>query len=115
MKAHGTIDRRRSRRVFLAIPVRLRAVKQDGTPVEESAETVVISWFGALLRMHSLLEKGTLLTVTNSSSKVSEQFRVAWVGTQLPDGRWHIGIEVLNPREDFWGISFPPEKPNDLM
>ncbi len=43
MKAHGTIDRRRSRRVFLAIPVRLRAVKQDGTLVEESAETVVIS------------------------------------------------------------------------
>src|SRR5712692_5675015 len=115
MKAHGTIDqrRRRSRRVLLAIPVRLRAVKQDGTPVEESAETVVISWFGALLRMHSMLEKGSLLTVTNSSSKAS-QFRVAWVGTQLPDGRWHIGIEALNPREDFWGISFSPEKSSDL-
>ncbi len=70
----------------------------------------MVSRFGALLRTTSLLKHGSALTVTHGFSKLTERFRVVWVADKQTEGRWDIGIEADNPREDFWGIRFPPKE-----
>ncbi len=100
-------EKRRGERVLIRIPVQLKAVGQDGSEVNEPAETVAVSRFGALLRTSALLKKGSDLSVTNGFSGEAEKFHVVWLGEKPSEGRWDIGIEAANPREDFWGIRFP--------
>ena len=100
-------DTRRGGRVLIRVPVRVRGITQDGGRVEETAEAFVVSRYGALLCTSTLLQMSSPLTVTNGFSHEAESFRVVWLGEKQPDGRWEIGIEADNPREDFWGIRFP--------
>jgi hypothetical protein len=102
--------KRRGERVLIRVPVEIKAVGHDESLVAEPAETVAVSRLGALLRTPSLLKLGTTLTVTNGFSTEAEQFRVVWIAEQKTDGRWDTGIEAVIPREDFWGIRFPPSK-----
>ena len=104
------VRERRGERVLISISIQVRGLREDNTKVDEGAEAIVVSRFGALLRMDSLLKMGSALTATNSLSKEEEVFRVAWIGERRPDGRWDIGVEAANPREDFWGIRFPAQK-----
>ena len=104
------VRERRGERVLISISIQVRGLREDNTKVDEGAEAIVVSRFGALLRMGSLLKMGSALTATNSLSKEEEVFRVAWIGERRPDGRWDIGVEAANPREDFWGIRFPAQK-----
>jgi|SRR5712692_1047510 hypothetical protein len=103
-------QKRRGDRVFIRIPVQLKAIAQDGGEISEPAEAVVISRFGALLRATSLLKDGSALTVTHGFSKQTERFRVVWIADEQTEGCWDIGIEADDPREDFWGIRFPPRE-----
>ncbi len=109
-EADPQIHERRGERVLIRIPIQVRGIREDGSKVEGAAETIVVSRFGALLRMHSLLKMGSALTVTNARSKEEEDFRVAWIGERQPDGRWDIGVEAINLWENFWDIRFPPQK-----
>jgi len=101
-------ERRRSERVLIRVPIQVRGVAPDGSELKEEAEAVVVSRFGALLRTNKPLKKGSGLTVTNTFSREAEEFRVVWVSEKQPDGRWDVGVEAVHPREDFWGIRFPP-------
>ncbi len=104
------LEKRRGERVLIRVPVRLHGVGRDDSEVIEPAETVAVSRFGALLRTPSLFKVGAPLTVTNNFSHETAQFRVAWIAREKSDGRWDTGIEAAHPREDFWGIRFPPSK-----
>ncbi len=103
-------QKRRDERVFIRIPVRLKAVAHDGGEISEPAEAVAVSRFGALLRTTSLLKNGSDLTVTHGFSQQTERFRVVWTADKQTEGRWDTGIEADDPREDFWGIRFPPKE-----
>ena len=103
-------EKRRGERVLIRVPVRVQGVGHDDSEVVEPAETAVVSRFGALLRTPSLFKMGTALTVTNNFSHETEQFLVVWIAEEKSDGRWDTGIEAAHPREDFWGIRFPPSK-----
>lgn len=101
-------ERRRGERVLIRVPVQVRGEGEGGLKVAEAAEAVVVSRFGALLRVSTRLKKGSALTVTNAYSQAAEQFRVVWVAEVPTDGRWDVGVEALQPLEEFWGIRFPP-------
>ncbi len=98
---------RRGARVFIRIPVQIKAVGQDGSEVNEAAEAEVVSRFGALLRTRRPLKKNSDISVTNGFSKEVVTFRVVWLGEKQSDGRWDIGVEATDLHEDFWGIRFP--------
>jgi hypothetical protein len=104
-------EKRRGDRVLIRIPVQVKAEGEDGSAVDEPAETVVVSRYGALLRTTKPLEKGSYLTLTNGFSREVEKFRVVWLSEKQPDGQWDVGVEATNPQEDFWGIRFPPATP----
>lgn len=99
--------RRRSGRVIIRVPVEIQGTAQDGSPFQESTHTGVIGGFGALVHSSRALQMGTEVEVTNRFSQQTAKFRVVWIGEQLSDGFWEIGIEALQPLEDFWGVRFP--------
>ncbi len=104
-------NRRRSERVFIRIPIEIKAVGADGKPVSESAEAVVVSRHGALIRVATALKPATQLVITHGFSRDAEKFRIVWVSERRADGRWDAGVEALQPQENFWGIRFPGTQP----
>jgi hypothetical protein len=100
-------NRRRTGRVVIRIPVEVQGIAQDGSGFRESTHTGVIGGFGAMLRTSKALEIGTEVLITNRFSQQTARFRVVWVGEQLPDGFWEIGVEALQSLDDFWGVRFP--------
>lgn len=100
-------ERRRGERVLIRIPIKISAIGTDGQHIHEASETVVVSRFGALLRVSTPLKHATLLEVMNSFTQQVEQFRVVWVADEAKEAKFDVGVELVNPREDFWGLSFP--------
>ncbi len=101
-------ERRRGERVLIRMPVKVYGIGKDGKHVNEDAEAVVISRNGALIRAVTPLKPGSSLEVRHGLSQETERFRVVWVGERAKEGRFDIGIELTETREEFWGIRFPP-------
>ena len=104
-------EKRRAERVLLRVPIQIHGVGQDGAAVSCEAEAVVVSRFGALLRIPAKLKKDSQVTVIHGFSEDKEEFRVVWVAEVASEGRYDTGVEAKNPRDGFWGLSFPPPAP----
>jgi hypothetical protein len=100
-------DRRRSERVILRIPVTVYGMTKDNRHLSEEAETADISRGGALVHSRTAFRPGGIVEITSKFSKQCEKFRVVWVSEEQKQGCFEVGIEMLTPRDDFWGITFP--------
>jgi hypothetical protein len=100
-------ERRRERRVLIRIPVTLFANSWDGNPIQATAEAVAVNRYGALLRAPVAPGLGARIEVMNTLSQEIEEFRVVRVAERKAEGLFEIGVEILVPRPDFWGIHFP--------
>ena len=100
-------ERRRGERVIIRIPVILYGLTKDNHHISEEAETVAISRTGALVRSRSQFKTGGVIELTNSFSKQADKFRVVWASDAARQGCYDLGLEMLTPRDDFWGLSFP--------
>ena len=100
-------ERRRSDRVLLRIPITLYGLSKDNQHVTVEAETADISRVGALINAPSAFRLGTILEVTSKYTRQCEKFRVIWISPEQKHGKYEVGIEMLTPRDDFWGITFP--------
>lgn len=103
-------ERRRGERVLLRVPIKVYATAQDGGHLNESTETAVVSRYGALIHTSKPLKMGTTLELRNNFSEETEKFRVVWVSEKPKDGKYDAGVEILTPRDDFWGVRFPPKE-----
>ena len=101
---------RRSRRLYLHIPVRLDWQPENQARVSEEAETMVVNAHGALLRLDSVPALGQMLALQNKSAKQSQEAVVVFVGKEAAkDGKFSVGVEFTNPNASFWRVTFPPE------
>jgi len=94
--------------------VEVRGAARDGSVMEETAHTGVVSPLGALVRTASPLQMGTDVVLTSQFSQQTARFRVVWVGEEQTGSLWETGIESLAPLDGFWGVHFPP-KPDHLV
>jgi|HubBroStandDraft_5_1064220.scaffolds.fasta_scaffold469935_2 hypothetical protein len=101
---------RQSGRVVMRVPVEVSGVAEDGSPVREDAHTGVVGAHGAMVRMSCALKMGALVELTNHFSRQTAKFRVVWINDHQSGDLWEIGIESLEPLDDFWGVRFPPKK-----
>jgi hypothetical protein len=108
-------ERRRSERVILRIPITVFGMTKDNRQISEEAETADISRTGALVLARTAFRPGGIIEITSKFSRQCEKFRVVWVNDEQKKGCFETGIEMLAPRDDFWGITFPsrpsPPKP----
>jgi hypothetical protein len=74
----------------------------DGT-LREDAVTRVVSPYGCLVVLPKDLAMEQRLLVCNVATKESIPGIVVWKGTERSEG-WELGIELVQPPEDFWGF-----------
>lgn len=108
MASHAPMsERRRGERVLLRVPVKIYALDHDDQHFNEIAETVVVSRCGALIRTSVPVKAGSQMEVRNNFTQDTEQFHVVWVADKAKEGKFDVGVELLNQRDDFWGVRFP--------
>jgi hypothetical protein len=108
--ARAMIERRRSSRVPLRIPVQLSVKENHGEQFRTDGEVIAVSRCGALIRAIFPPSIGTRVEVLHSLSKETREFRVIRVTNAKEPGFFHLGLEILYPAQNFWGIPFPDEQ-----
>lgn len=108
--ARAMIERRRSSRVPLRIPVQLSAHESSDEQFRTDGEVIGVSRCGALIRTTVSPSLGSRVEVLNSLSQETREFRVIRVTSAKERGFFHLGLEILYPTHNFWGVPFPDEQ-----
>lgn len=108
--ARAMLERRRSSRVKTRIPVKVISAVGAAEPnLHPAAEAVAVSRTGALLRVPFSPELGSRIELLHGISEERREFRVVQVSAPKPDGLFELGVEILYPARNFWGVDFPDE------
>ncbi len=103
------VERRRSTRLTVTIPITLRGKEAGGREFREATHAVTLNNHGArIITVHELLP-GSELTVENPSAGLAAPAVVVWSGgRRTPKDPFEVGIQLAKPG-NVWGIEFPPE------
>jgi hypothetical protein len=96
------VEKRRCIRMNSQVPVAVEWSSGD-TQVRGEAHTRVVGHYGCLVVLNEGLDVNQQIRVTNLASSQTNQAVVVWRGNQRPEG-WELGIELINPHVDFWGL-----------
>lgn len=69
----------------------------------EEAFTRVIGPYGCLVVLRESLEVEQALRIVNLATSETNSAVIVWKGNERPDG-WELGIELIHPAMDFWGL-----------
>lgn len=100
-------ETRRSKRVYISMPVLVK-YQRSGHTYEEETVTDAVNAHGCLLRLQVALERGQKISITNLKSTQEVECRVAYVG-QSEGGKTQAGVEFMCSSDYFWHIAFPPD------
>jgi hypothetical protein len=109
--ARAMLERRRSSRVPIRIPVTVYCSKTDGDALDAPGEAVCVSRYGALVRAPFLPPLGSQIEILHGVSRELRAFRVISVRVPKEEGLFELGVEIFYPTRNFWGIQFPDEHP----
>jgi hypothetical protein len=109
---------RQSDRVSFRMPVEASWVGNGGVEVKHSAETLLVSRNGGVLRLVEKLFAGQEITIRRQREgdtwKIARARVVAEID-QEPDG-FLYAIAIVEPRADFWDIDFPaPQQAQEAL
>jgi hypothetical protein len=96
-------DKCRGVRVNSRVAVVLEWEVEAGQTVHEQALTRVVGPYGCLVVTPQSLELEQRLRVTNLATRQSNPAVVVWKGNERAEG-WELGIELINPQMNFWGL-----------
>jgi hypothetical protein len=96
-------ERRRGVRLNSSVPVRLEWNAPDGAAQRAEAQTRVVNPYGCLVVIPHDLALDQPVRLTNLRSGQSNPATVVWKGKERVEG-WELGIEMVNPEMDFWGM-----------
>jgi hypothetical protein len=100
--------RRRSQRVLMQVPVRVRGKDSQGDAFEEEAETLAINAHGALILVNARVTSGSKLMMQHKRTQEEHECHVVFLGP-VRGGKAEIGLEFSEPHPTFWRVAFPPE------
>src|SRR5579885_3185135 len=102
------LGRRRSQRVLMQVPVRIKGADAQGKPFEEFTETLAINAHGALVLLEARVTSGSTVQMQHKRTEEEQECHVAFLGP-VRGGKAEIGLEFSAPRPSCWRVSFPPE------
>jgi hypothetical protein len=79
----------------------------------EFTHMLSVNAHGGALALAARVTQGQRILVVNKSTGQEQECRVVDVGS-LQDGKWTVGIELLEPVANFWKINFPACTPKQL-
>jgi len=100
--------KRRSQRVLMQVPIRLRGPNAQGAAFEEETETLAISAHGALVLLQTRVTSGTRIQLQHKKTLEEQECHVVFLGP-VRGNKAEIGLEFSAPRPQFWRVAFPPE------
>ncbi|HLZ50853.1 MAG TPA: PilZ domain-containing protein [Candidatus Acidoferrum sp.] len=98
-------ERRRTVRITLQIPLKVRCQMPEGEAIDLKAFTQFVSAHGALIVMDAPLLPGQLIRVFNEMTSESVECFVTSVREKRE--RRFVGVGFAAPRDDFWHVVFP--------
>jgi PilZ domain len=107
---------RQSDRVSFRMPVEASWVSHDGRTVTETAETLLVSRNGGVLRLTEKLSSGVELHLrrhVDGDIWKTTRARVVAEIDQDPPNTFLYAIHLLEPRSEFWDIDFPAMHKSD--
>jgi hypothetical protein len=105
---HHPGPRRRSQRVLMQVPVRVRGSDAQAQTFEEEAITLAINAHGALVQLQARLISGGKVLMQHKQTLEEQECQVVFLGP-VRSGKAEIGLEFSSPRPTFWRVAFPPE------
>ncbi len=96
---------RRSKRIFLSVPVSVYGWGPDDSPFCDLTRSVSISAHGGLLTLEPAVRLGQKLLVMNSNTQEELECRVVHVGP-AQEAKRKVGIEFTKPTRSFWGLAY---------
>ena len=100
------VERRRSERSPLGLPVAVRGTSLNMRPFQEETVTLSVSPHGALVELATTVTLGQPLFLWNPQTQNEAQALVTRLGS--PRGtRAQVGVEFVRPDEDFWSAERP--------
>lgn len=100
---------RRSSRIQLAVPIRVRGMSIQNKFFDDETATILISKYGIMTQIRSQVDLEAEVHVVNLTNDISGTFRVVWVNTRAREGFHQVGLEVIEMAGNMWGIFFPSE------
>jgi hypothetical protein len=107
--ARAMIERRRSSRVPICIPIKVYSRESNGEMIDTSAEVIAVSRYGARLRLSFVPLLGSRIEILHGHSHEVREFRVISAKDAGEEGLFELGVEILYPSRNFWGVQFPDE------
>lgn len=107
--ARAMIERRRCSRVPIRIPIKVYSRESNGELLNASAEVLAVSRYGARLRLPFLPVLGSRIEILHGHSQEVREFRVISAKVTREEGVFELGVEILYPARNFWGVQFPDE------
>ena len=105
-----TVDRRKSRRFHVVVPIEVSWRGIDGTAIKEDAVARVVNANGGFLKMAVHPEVGSRVTLANFLSAQTAEARVL----AAPHARQGVAdgiiVELIVPNERFWGVDLQVKK-----
>jgi hypothetical protein len=105
--ARAMLERRRSSRVRIRIPVKV--ISPHTATHIHAGEVLAVSRTGALLRAPISPELGSRIELRHGHSEERREFRVVQITPAKTEGHFELGVEMLYPAQNFWGVKFPDE------
>ena len=97
-------ERRRGIRLNSRVAVAIEWQDTDAKAAcREEALTRVVGPYGCLVVLRRNLAIEQSLRVVNIATKETNPAQIVWKGNERPDG-WELGIELIQPPMDFWGM-----------
>jgi len=102
------LNKRRSVRVVIKIPVTVFGQNVEGKIFVEETHTETVNAHGALIHMEKDIDPQKPALLSNTKTCMEVQCRIAY-RKEIKKGQLEIGFEFMSPLPRFWGINFPPE------
>ncbi|HWF40405.1 MAG TPA: hypothetical protein VG322_17900 [Candidatus Acidoferrales bacterium] len=111
MSADGkTVERRRSRRFPVAVPLEVSWRGKDGASVKADAVARQVNANGGFVKMSYYPDLGARVTLANFLSAQTAEARVL-AGPPTREGVSNgIIVELIEPNDTFWGVNLQSEK-----
>ena len=109
-QANSKAGVRRSRRFSVLSPIEATWQEDDGRIVRESGRATEMNAQGGLLGMKTYPVVGSQIELANLVTHQSSYARVVGVRRNREGRLLGVGVELLIPNENFWGVNFQLRK-----
>ncbi|MFQ5778491.1 MAG: PilZ domain-containing protein [Terriglobia bacterium] len=106
-------ERRRSARIELRIPIRVKGKDASGKDVDVPAEAEQVSLHGVRIRASSEFRPGVEVELANAETRQSSLYRVVWAREKPEQRRWLLGLELSAGQSSLWGVGLAAESAKD--